>query len=228
MKEIVKDLVEEGLNLNAIRNRIAKELGYDSKRLKETVNKAYQEYTKEYTPKEVTKGIIGRIGGFISDLFGGKAEDKVVILKDAQSTFAKAEQMAETGGRVEYQATLPNGEKVTAKPIDASIVNGFYSPLELQINQMKADKMPAKQWLDKLKGEEAKWTGLADWLSQQEGSLTKENIKNWLQDNQIEINEIVKGKPDIYNKSSWKYISAGDGIWKFDFEKGGKGLEVDA
>lgn len=222
MKEIVKDLVEEGLNLNAIRNRIAKELGYDSKRLKETVNKAYQEYTKEYTPKEVTKGIIGRIGGFISDLFGGKAEDKVVILKDAQSTFAKAEQMAETGGRVEFQATLPNGEKVTAKPIDASIVNGFYSPLELQINQMKADKMPAKQWLDKLKGEEAKWTGLTDWLSQQEGSLTKENIKNWLQDNQIQINEIVKGKVtlDINDRKLWKYQSIGDGIWNFNFKDG--------
>ena len=220
MKEIVKDLVEEGLNLNAIRNRIAKELGYDSKRLKETVNKAYQEYTKEFTPKEVTKGIIGRIGGFISDLFGGKAEDKVVILKDAQSTFAKAEQMAETGGRVEFQATLPNGEKVTAKPIDASIVNGFYSPLELQINQMKADKMPAKQWLDKLKGEEAKWTGLADWLSQQEGSLTKENIKNWLQDNQIQINEIVKGAFDFNDKSSWKYRASGDGVWTYAFNGG--------
>lgn len=196
MKEIVKDLVEEGLNLNAIRNRIAKELGYDSKRLKETVNKAYQEYTKEYTPEKVTTGVIARIGQFISDLFGGKAEDKVLILKDAQSTFAKAEQMAETGGRVEFQATLPNGEKVTAKPIDASIVNGFYSPLELQINQMKADKMPAKQWLDKLKGEEAKWTGLADWLSQQQGSLSKQEIKDWLQNNQIEINEIVKGRAE--------------------------------
>jgi len=93
MKEIVKDLVEEGLNLNAIRNRIAKELGYDSKRLKETVNKAYQEYTKEFTPKEVTKGIIAEIGQFVSDLFGGKAQDKVVILKDDQSVFAKASQL---------------------------------------------------------------------------------------------------------------------------------------
>ena len=93
MKEIVKDLVEEGLNLNAIRNRISKELGYDSKRLKETVNKAYQEYTKEYTPKEVTKGIIAEIGQFVSDLFGGKAQDKVVILKDDQSVFAKASQL---------------------------------------------------------------------------------------------------------------------------------------
>ena len=234
MKEIVKDLVEEGLNLNAIRNRIAKELGYDSKRLKETVNKAYQEYTKEFTPKEVTTGIIGRGGNFISDLFGGKAEDKVVILKDAQSIFAKAEQMAETGGRVEFQATMPNGEKVTAKPVDASVVNGFYSPLELQINQMKADKMPAKQWLDKLKGEEAKWTGLVDWLSQQEVSLTKENIKNWLQDNQIEINEIVKGNKetaDIYNRKKWNFKAFGDGIWDFDFEKTGgglSGLRIDA
>jgi hypothetical protein len=197
MKEIVKDLIDEGvLNLNTIRNRIAKELGYDSKKLKQTINEAYQEYTKEYTPKEVTTGVIGRVGNFISDLFGGKAQDKVVILKDGQSTFAKAAQIAETGGRLEFQATLPNGEKVTAKPVDASVVNGFYSPLELQINQMKADKMPAKQWLDKLKGEEAKWTGLAGWLSQQQGSLSKQEIKDWLQNNQIEINEIVKGRAE--------------------------------
>lgn len=228
MKDIVKDLVEEGvLNLNTIKNRVAKELGYDSKRLRQTVDKAYQEYTKESTPKEVTSGVIGKVGTFLSDLFGGKAKDRVFVAKDGKSLMAKYAQIAETGGRVEFQATLPNGETVTAKPIDASVVNGFYSPLELQINQMKQDKMPAKQWLDKLRGEEAKWTGLSDWLSQQEGSLTKENIKNWLQDNQIEINEIVKGQPDLYNKSSWDFASFGDGRWTFNFSRGGY-FQIDA
>jgi hypothetical protein len=228
MKDIVKDLVEEGvLNLNTIKNRVAKELGYDSKRLRQTVDKAYQEYTKESTPKEVTSGVIGKVGTFLSDLFGGKAKDRVFVAKDGKSLMAKYAQIAETGGRVEFQATLPNGETVTAKPIDASVVNGFYSPLELQINQMKQDKMPAKQWLDKLRGEEAKWTGLSDWLSQQEGSLTKENIKNWLQGNQIEINEIVKGEPNIQDKSLWKFEPRGDGQWTFNFGKGGY-FKIDA
>ena len=221
MKDIVKDLVEEGvLNLNTIKNRVSKELGYDSKRLRETVSKAYQEYTKESTPKEVTSGVIGKVGSFLSDIFGGKAKDRVFVAKDGKSLMAKYAQIAETGGRVSFQATLPNGEKVTAKPVDASIVNGFYSPLELQINQMKQDKMPAKQWLDKLKGEEAKWTGLADWLSQQEGSLTKENIKNWLQDNQIEINEIVKNTKDLTNEKNWKFNSSGDGVWTNQLDNG--------
>jgi hypothetical protein len=228
MKDIVKDLIDEGvLNLSKIKSRVAKELGYDSKRLRQTIEDAYQEYTKEFTPKEITSGVLGKVGTFLSDLFGGKARDRVFIAKDGKSLMAKYNQVAETGGRVEFQATLPNGQVVTAKPIDASIVNGFYSPLELQINQMKQDKMPAKQWLDKLRGEEAKWTGLSDWLSQQEGSLTKQEVKNWLNDNRIEINEIVKGDPDIYNKSLWKYQAAGDGIWTFNFERGGY-LKIDA
>ena len=51
------------------------------------------------------------------------------------------------------------------------MVNGFYSPLEKAITESKQDKMPAKQWLDKFaKGEEAKWTGLQEWLSQQQGA----------------------------------------------------------
>ena len=160
-------------------------------------------------------------------MFGGKARDRVFIAKDGKSLIAKYNQIAETGGRVEFQATLGDDQTVTVKPVDASVVNGFYSPLELQINQMKQDKMPAKQWLDKLRGEEAKWSGLSDWLSQQEGSLTKQEVKNWLNDNRIEINEIVKGEPDIYNKSLWEYRASGDGIWYFRFDKGGY-LKIDA
>ena len=219
MADIVKEFYDEGvIKLDDIKKEIAKELGYNSKALKDAVEQAYNKMVMEYTPVEISKGVIGKVGEKLNEL----GEDGVVMLEDDESIFAKAAQLAETGGRVEFQATLPNGEKVTAKPVDASIVNGFYSPLELQINQMKADKMPAKQWLDKLRGEEAKWTGLADWLSEREGSLSKQEIKNWLQSNQIEINEIVKGKVilDINDRKLWKYQSIGDGIWNFNFKDG--------
>jgi len=202
MQDIVKDYIDDGTtSLSEIKKAIAKELGYNTKKLRQTIEDAYNEYTTtaEAAVTEVKSGLLGRVGNAFGKMFGKEAQ-KPFIAKDGKALDAKAKNVAETGGRVSFQATLPNGQNVTAKPVDASIVNGFYSPLELQINQMKQDKMPAKQWLDKLRGEEARWTGLSDWLSQQEGSLTKEEIKNWLQDNQIEINEIVKGKSEGLTK----------------------------
>ena len=73
-------------------------------------------------------------------------------------------------------------------------MTGFYSPLEKTINETKFDKLPAKQWLQKFaRGEEAKWAGLQEWLSQQQGSVSKADIQKFLKDNRIEIVEVVKG-----------------------------------
>lgn len=90
-----------------------------------------------------------------------------------------------------------NGKDVQVKNTSPDVVNGFYSPLEAIINSVKQDKMPAKQWAEKFaKGEEAKWTGLTDWLAQQEGSVSKADIQQFLKDNRIEIVEVVRGMDD--------------------------------
>lgn len=74
------------------------------------------------------------------------------------------------------------------------VVNGFYSPLEKIIGEAKQDKMPAKQWIEKFaRGEEAKWTGLTEWLEQQQVSISKTEIQQFLKENRIEIIEVVKG-----------------------------------
>ena len=88
---------------------------------------------------------------------------------------------------------MPNGKKATVKRVDVDVVNGFYSPLEKTINEFKGDKLPAKQWADKFKGEEAKWTGLTDWLNSQTGSVSKSDIQKFLKENRIEVVEVVKG-----------------------------------
>jgi hypothetical protein len=230
MQDIVKDYINEGTtSLPEIKKAIAKELGYNTKKLRQTIDDAYNEYTKttEAALPEVKSGLLGRLGNAMKKMFP-KDSQKPFIAKDGKALDAKAKNVAETGGRVSFQATLGDDQNITVKPVDASVVNGFYSPLELQINQMKQDKMPAKQWLDKLRSEEAKWTGLSDWLSQQEGSLTKENIKNWLQDNQIEINEIVKGDPDFNNKSLWEYRAIGDGEWTYKLKGRSVFFQIDA
>jgi hypothetical protein len=92
------------------------------------------------------------------------------------------------------QYQLPDGRKVMGMN-QPEVVNGFYSPLEKTIGETKFDKLPAKQWLDKFAtGEEAKWTGLNDWLKQQTGTVSKADIQKFLKDNRIEVVEVVKGK----------------------------------
>ncbi len=62
--------------------------------------------------------------------------------------------------------TTPDQKNIKVKSIDAEVVDGFYSPLQLQVRQMKQDKFSAKQWNEKLAGEEARWSGLTTWLEQ--------------------------------------------------------------
>jgi hypothetical protein len=111
---------------------------------------------------------------------------------------------------------LPDGRTVNGKSVSPEIVNGFYSPLEKVIIDAKYDKLPAKQWVEKfsqLKGEEAKWTGLTDWLQSQPGSVTKADIQNFLKDNRIEIVEVVKGTNDKIGINDLTVQKTASGNW---------------
>ena len=73
------------------------------------------------------------------------------------------------------------------------VINGFYSPLEKMISETKYFRLPVKQWIDKFgNSEEAKWTGLHDWLASQKESLTKEDILKYLKENRVRIEVIEK------------------------------------
>ena len=96
MKDIIAELVDDGtLRLSEIQDYVAKELEDNSPELRDLVATAYHEYgkDKQNTPVEVTKGVIGRIGQFLSNLFGGTAGEKIFIAKDGESLKRKAEQL---------------------------------------------------------------------------------------------------------------------------------------
>jgi len=87
-----------------------------------------------------------------------------------------------------------DGKEVQVKNTSPDVVNGFYSPLEKTIGETKFYKLPAKQWTEKFaNSEEAKWTGLKDWLVQQQGSVSKADIQKYLKENRIQVVEVVKG-----------------------------------
>lgn len=97
MRDIVKDYVDEGTaSLQDIQNDVAKELGDNSQEMKDLVEKAYNEFTKttDFAPKEITDGVIGRVGKFLSRLFGGTAASKVFIAKDEKALMDKANSLS--------------------------------------------------------------------------------------------------------------------------------------
>lgn len=101
-----------------------------------------------------------------------------------------------------YKGININGEDVIAKPIvdkqSAEMINGFYSPLEQGILDTKGDKFTGKEWAKKLEGttegDELKFTGMSDFLSENaDKSLTKQEVLDYMKNNRIEINEIQQG-----------------------------------
>lgn len=75
----------------------------------------------------------------------------------------------------------------------------FYSAVERAVTESKQDKAPASQWLGTLKNkpgvkpEEMEWLGLEDWLKEQQGSVTKDQIADYIRANRVEVREVEKG-----------------------------------
>jgi len=182
MRDIVKDYVDEGItSLEKIKDLVAEELGTD--KYADTVEKAFNEYTKKETRKDISEAVIERVGVALNKMFKGGTVETL----GTKEIKAKAKELSK-GKPIKYQ--LEDGTKIEGNTMP-EIVNGFYSPLEKTISETKFDKLPAKQWIEKFaKGEEAKWTGLTDWLGKQEGSVSKADIQKYLKDNRIEVVEV--------------------------------------
>ena len=126
-------------------------------------------------------------------------EQKAEVKKEAPKVEVKEQPKPEgltKRGEALFQTIKVDGVDTKVKPVNADVVNGFYSPLEKVINETKLEKLPVKQWLDKFgRGEEAKWTGLQDWLIQQTGSISKSDIQKFLKENRVQIVEKVLTDP---------------------------------
>jgi hypothetical protein len=114
-----------------------------------------------------------------------------------------------SGNRGTFSTT---DDKVQASVGNRDIINGFYSPIEDRINTFKQPKASVQKWKEivGVKSDEAVFSGLADWLGgmKPDRQLSKEEVLQFIKDNRIEINEVVKGKggkmtqvqmDDVYN-----------------------------
>jgi hypothetical protein len=77
----------------------------------------------------------------------------------------------------------------------------FYSELSKQIDNVKMNKAPSAQWKGVIanlsqkgvKPDEIEWTGINEWLDLQTGSVTKEQIAEYLEGNGVQVSETMLG-----------------------------------
>lgn len=94
---------------------------------------------------------------------------------------------------------------VPDKTYNQSVVKPtFYSSLERGVDKAGPNSGSADQWsktIDNLTGvkkEEVEWSGVKDWLKDQKGPVSKDDIKTFLKENNVKIKEVEKGQPDTY------------------------------
>lgn len=75
----------------------------------------------------------------------------------------------------------------------------FYSAVEKTVADAKQTKMHGEQWANWLKNQpgvkpdEMQYTGLDSWLREQKGPVTKQQVQDFVRDNKVEVQDVVKG-----------------------------------
>lgn len=86
----------------------------------------------------------------------------------------------------------------------------FYSQLQKVLGQ----KMPNRAMPDQIKGiiqgnvkqEESDWVGLNEWLAEKKGSVTKQEVMDFLKQNEVQVQEVMKGdEPPTESSRSTKF-----------------------
>ena len=109
-----------------------------------------------------------------------------------------------TGTEMEERARLLAGlvDPIPGVPVGSvKQTQAFTSPAVKAVSEIKQNKMPANQWISQMKSrgvkqDELTWTGVEDWLKSQDKSVTKQDLDEYLEANQIQVQEVVKGTAD--------------------------------
>ena len=128
----------------------------------------------------------------------------VVIDNSALERQALARDVTERGrsGRPTKTAPIPTGteNQILQAGFERSRGPTFYSGVEQAVNAAKTTKAPPQQWLATIKNapgvgrEEMQWLGLEDWLKDQKGPVTKQQLADYVRANQIEVREVHKAE----------------------------------
>ena len=102
------------------------------------------------------------------------------------------------------QPVLRSDTTQPAAAIDAAAnVPTFYSAVENAVNNASIKSASPQQWLGTIqnakgvKPEELQWTGLQDWLADQPGPVSKDQVQDFVAGNKVQLQEVNKGNQTL-------------------------------
>lgn len=95
----------------------------------------------------------------------------------------------------------------------------FFSMLTRAVEDIQQPKAPAAQWANMIrnltqkgvKQDEIDWSGVQDWLGEQKGVLTKDQVLEHLRSNEIQLEEVMRGEAGpahIVDENGAEFISS--------------------
>lgn len=107
---------------------------------------------------------------------------------------------------------LAQGKELEQSSAD---VPTFYSALQKSITDLPQGKGSPAQWegiiknltQKGIKSEEIQWSGVQDWLKEQKGNVTKDQLLDYLKANELKVEEVVKGGKTFKFGSVKEYLT---------------------
>ncbi|MDE1867956.1 MAG: hypothetical protein KGI08_09645, partial [Thaumarchaeota archaeon] len=125
---------------------------------------------------------------------------KPAMLQDPNLRLADARTIAKAFPSLKGFALFSDSSKPGAALAGlAKTSKPFYSAVESTIESAPQSKMHGVQWANWLKNqpgvkpEELEHTGLDNWLRDQKGPITKDQVRDFFNQNKVEVNDVVKG-----------------------------------
>ena len=133
--------------------------------------------------------------GFIirdHDVGGAPGEDTVFsTVGDTYIVFEPTQIKSAAGNRGTFDPSDPSMLHSLADPSPT-----FFSGLARGVEGLKQPKAPAQQWkamigkIPGVKREEIEWSGVMEWLDEQKGSIAREDLVAFLEENQVRVEEV--------------------------------------
>ena len=153
--------------------------------------------TRELSRNKVIDRMLQKIFDYVDGIINLVKRTQRGIIKDFESgkIFEREGAQAAEEGRAKYEKTAQRWyskmEKILSEKLPKSTT---VSNLKDMINNMA---YPTKGRQTAIKAEELEWSGLMGWLDTQEGKVTKQEVLDYLDQNRVVIEEVVKGDQDL-------------------------------
>jgi GNAT superfamily N-acetyltransferase len=120
----------------------------------------------------------------------------------------------------------------TPADLEVEMTDVWYSQMQRVLERKLPKQAPVKNmaqtikaWAKKgeFKTEELEWSGVEDWLSQKNGKVTKAEIIDYLRENNVRVEEVVKGRQGM-SATDKKRLLLGSPLTERDYKGWGKQL----